>query len=213
MPRKIVHSTRMSGLRATTRQPRGSSEPSPYRTSVRFTQRFRFYANAAATNTQVTCTGLLDMLCTASSGTVAYQLLTAFRLKSVEMWDISATTGATVVCEFPFASGTVGGPETKRSVTSLGNSKPAYLRMVPVKGSLQSMWQSVSSTTAFILLSASTTNSVVDIVLECVMQNGQTPVAVSAGVAGATVGTIYLRALDNQGSQIFAPAPNTWPTI
>jgi hypothetical protein len=195
------------------RRARVHSEPSEYRASVRYNQRFRFYANAAATNTQITVTGLLDMLCMATTGTSAYQLNTAFRLKSLEMWDISATTGATVVCEFPFASGTVGAPETKRSVTSLGNSKPAYLKMTPVKGSIQSMWQSTGSTTAFILLSASTTNSVVDIVLDCVLQDGQSPVSVSAGVAGATAGTIYLRALDNQGSQIFAPAPNTWPTI
>jgi hypothetical protein len=53
--------------------------------------------------------------------------------------------------------------------------------------------------------------SVVDVHMSLILQDGETPSAVLAAVGGATIGKIYVRALDSNETGLLVPL--SYPTI
>lgn len=91
----------------------------------------------------------------------------------------------------------------------MGSAVGAFLSYAPPEGSLWSMWINGTGSTVFYLTGPA--NSIVDLVLEQQILNDSSPTAVLAAVAGATVGQVYVRALDSNGSKHLSPVE--YPTI
>jgi hypothetical protein len=145
-------------------------------------------------NVSVTDTQLLDMFCVATSSTAAYRLLAALRLRRLQVWAQPLATGATVEVEYPSTGQVLSGPSKLFSDTSLGTTMGAFVSATPPSDSLQSKWITTGTGSSwFTIANVNMATLYIDVEIDMVFQDNQTPVAVSASVAGATVGQIYLR--------------------
>jgi len=154
---------------------------------------------------------LLDLFCTATAANVAYGLATSAKLRRVEMWADPVAGGSLVSIEDTGVGlPGVGAPSRIREDTTLGVSRPAHVVWKPAPGSLLAMWQSNESSDPILVLTSSGAGYL-DLHASWIMQNGQSPVAVSGTVAGATVGQIYVRALDSLSGTSLIPV--AYPTI
>jgi len=186
---------------------RGSrTAPPPFNATISvMRKKFRFQNNGVAGPYTITDSELLDLFCVASSTTAAYRLASAVRLRSIQIWAPAASGGAvTTSVEFPQTGQVFSGPTTVRSDTSMGATNNAHVSAVPPKDSLQSKWISTGNGVNYLIL-VLPENSIVDIAMDLVLQNGEAPHAVTAAVTGATVGSIYVRALDSAGSADLIP--------
>lgn len=195
--------------------PRGGANghPPQFDAAVEVRKTFRYKATGAGTDVSITAAGLLDGLCMAATTTSAYRLLVALKIEKVEMWGPMASdlVPVTVSCEYNTDASTGFGQRTSLwSDTSMGSADPAHVIARPPSQSLASMWQSRAGASQLCLLNFPV-NTLVDITLSVVLQNGESPLAVTQAVAGATVGKVYLRALDVNGSGLLVPV--SYPTI
>jgi len=187
----------------------GLLAPPTFNAAVVIRKKLRFVASGAG-QANVTQQNILDLLCVATSATAAYRLMSAVRIRNITVWGpmSSSLVPVTVSVEYPNVS-YISGPTKIRSDSSMGATKAGLVIFPPPPDSMQVNWLADNSQIAAILQIV--TGSVVDIDLDLVLQNGETPVAVSAAVAGATVGEIYCRALDSTGSKLLTPV--SYPTI
>ncbi len=184
--------------------------PPPFQATLQTEHVFRFQSTGAF-NEQLTWLDAFDMFCVATGATAAYQLASAMKLKRVRMWGPppQALTPTTISLQFPETNQIVSGPARIWSDTSMGATEVAHIDKAPPPGSSQSLWQSSNSQPFLYLIGPA--GCVIDIHVSLITQNGQTPVAVTAAVAGATVGRVYVRSLDSNGSNVLVPT--SYPTI
>jgi len=170
--------------------------------------RFKFPVLAAVV---ITNTDLLDLLCMAADATTAYRLPSAIKVRKIEMWGEPVSGGSTLSIEDEQTgiSG-VGGPSRVKEDTTLGISRPSHLVYVPALGSIQAMWCSAGTSDEYFSLNSSSPGFL-DVHLSWIVQDGETPIAVTAAVAGAAPGQVYIRALDSNGAGSITPV--SYPSI
>jgi len=147
------------------------------------------------------------MFTTTTSGTSAYRLAYAVRIKRINVWSIApaATTGG---AGLGITTGSIEwvseyGPNQIVGATSLGIATPSHFSSVPPKDSLAAMWsQSGSNESTVVVILVVNTSDVIDVEFELVCQDGQTPVDASTSASG-TAGKLYARYLD--GGSSFEP--------
>lgn len=100
---------------------------------------------------------------------------------------------------------TVGGPERKISALVLGTARPSHLGGSPPAGSMASLWINGGGTQNLIEITV-VAGTVIDLVIEQVVNNNDAVIAVTAAVAGATVGQVYVRALDSTATSQLVPS-------
>lgn len=183
----------------------GTSQPTSLRASIQVDKviRFKWTGAVLAVPVALQDTDLLDLFCVATAANVAYRLSSAMKLRKIEMWVDPVAGGSLASIEDVAASSGVGAPSRILEDTTLGVSRPAHLVWKPAPGSIQGMWISDSSNEVLLLIAAST-SGYLDLHISYVLQDGETPVAVSAAVAGATVGQVYIRSLF-QSAGVAAP--------
>jgi len=186
-----------------------SLAPPPFTATFVTRKKLRFIASSAG-SVSVGTFDLFDLVCTATAANAAYQMMSGVRIKRVQIWGPMAANlvPVTVSCEWsPNATLLIGQPSRIMSDTSMGAMRAAYVSTKPPTGSLASMWQSYNggAGSAVLFKLAFPANSVVDVDFEFVLQNGETPTSVTAAVAAATVGAVYVRALDSNGSVLLIP--------
>jgi hypothetical protein len=183
------------------------------------TKRLRFVAGENNPGgTSVTNTDLLDLYCMATAATAAYQIFNAVRVLSVEIWGPNALDTAnsaqiinTVFIEFPaMVSGTgLGGPSVRHVDTSTSLDVPAHVRAAPPEGAYSSLWAfntAIAGSNVMFNLQGPTTGYVVDVTIELTIRDSSlAPAAVTASVAGATTGQVYVRALNSTSSGSLVP--------
>jgi len=174
--------------------------PGQFQAAFVVTKTMRFQASSALTaaNATITTTNLLDMLCMAVSAVAADRLFVSFKLNSVTLWGPMASNLVPVTTSIEYhtdATASVGSPNRLKSDTSIGSTTCAYTTFRPPRLSLASFWQGESATNALFTLTGPV-NTIVDINITFVLQNGEPPVAVANALVGATVGIIYCRGLD-----------------
>ncbi len=153
---------------------------------------------------------LLDLLCMAATATSAYRIPNAVKLRKVEVWAPMASDLAPVTCSVewrqPAVAGQgVGGNSQIRSDTSMGSARPAYVSAKPPPGSLASMWLNGGNPFTVLAISGPA-NTVVDVHLSFRVGDSTSEAqAVGAAVAGATVGTVYVRKLDSNNAALLPP--------
>jgi hypothetical protein len=188
--------------------------PPQFDAAIHFTQKFRFQASAALVNAQISSATLLSMLCCVTTATTAAPLCTAVRIRRVSIWGPPAQdlTPVTVSIEFTQfnTAGQVGNRPRVYSDTSVGATRVAAVSAKPEKNSAADMWQlrSQLTTGGASLLINGPVNSLVDIDLEYVVQNGETPPA-SVPTTGAVVGTVAV----NEPDTGFLLKPVSYPLL
>jgi len=179
---------------------------------IQFRKTFRFKASAAK-NGSFSDVDLFNMLVLASSTTNCWRLLTGIRIRKLEIWApmLSDLVPVTVTAEFSGVSTTnvssVGGPRRMHSDTSMGSNCPAHIVAKPDPGSLAAFWfnyLNVIATATPICSLVISINSIIDLTVDCVVSNNETVASVIV-IAGATVGQVYLRALDSTGANVLVP--------
>jgi len=122
----------------------------------------------------------------------------------------ASLTPVTVAIEYLTSGNFLGQPSKIKSDTSMGATRAAYVQFAPPPKSLLENWVPFNSAANLISLSFPA-NSIVDVEFDFVIQNGETPIAVGAAVLAATVGRVYCRPLDSNGSGLLVPV--SYPTI
>lgn len=194
--------------------------PPAFNATIVFRKKFRFQANSAAANQPTYLTDLKDLLCFATGSTAAYELASGVRLRRVQIWGPMASnlTPVTAAVEFPPLAVAVGQPSMITSDTSMGATRAAYVNARPKPQSFAGNWLPSAglsgATTTPVMYLTYPTGAVVDVDLDFVLQNAESPQAVNATVSAATVGKIYVRGLDEiatSGSPTLVPVG--YPTI
>jgi len=179
-------------------------------------KRMRFNAAAVApvdAPTIITTTDIFNLLLVVDTPTVAFPIITAFRIRSVSITAPFQTTSAFCSVEFVSStSGNVGSRPLVFSDTSLSTASPAFVMARPAKESAPAKWQfrnaSAGTTGADFLLRHSA-NAVIDLIIDLVIQNGQTPPAFVPSPGASTPGQVVLNNLDNTTANLIVPADYT----
>jgi len=174
----------------------------------------RFRSTAVLQSEPILVADLLDLLCVAATGTSAYGLATAAKLLKVELWaNPAGAAGSSTFIEIEDAitNSEFGGPSRRISDESLGTARPSHLKWKPRSDSILSKWISVYSQNQLLLVTCPS-GSVLDLHVSLTLSDGDlAPQAVGGAVSGATVGKLYVRALDSNSSHQLVP--EAFPTI
>ncbi len=184
----------------------GSLQPPQLQTSVQIHKVFRFQASAANT-VNLSFQDLGDLLCMASAANAAYQLANAVRLRKIEMWGPPASTLVPVTVSVEWLGSTAGsvGSQNNATDTSVGSTRVAHVSAVPPKLSQTAQWQ-LSTNSGFACQLKYPANCILDLHYSITLRGDSASAqAVTAAVAGATTGQVYLRALCSTTSTDFAP--------
>jgi hypothetical protein len=184
--------------------------PPQFQSTVRVKHRFRFQSSANSSS-NITRAILLDLLMTnLTSAHTNARLISGVKLNRVELWGVSGTNAS------DFAAATLSlewlsnlGPSSESSDT--GNAfHPPHVVTTPPQQSLASFWsitgQNESEILATILVPS---GSVVDIWVDLILYDGETPVTITTTQSG-TAGTTYAGYLDGAaGAGLLSPVSYT----
>lgn len=158
--------------------------------------KYRFKATAAKTSDQLTGASFLDLLCTTPTAITGFQLGNFYRISKIEVWGPMASDLAPVTVSVEWNGTTAGvyGKSVIHSDTSMGASIPAHVVSRPPVGSQVAQWLQNTSNVCKLVYPI---NSIVDITFQLVLRDDASVTAVTGAVAGATVGAVYVRALNS----------------
>lgn len=182
-------------------------------TSVKYTHTFRFIATANITSRSLIFTELLDLLCLATSAASASRIVNAVKIKRVQVW--AATSVATSSLSVIFQKNGSGSGQSGDSITyadtALGVSQVAHIDVKFNAREQVGQWQGASITAAYGTLTIPQ-GGVIDITVSHCLIDTETVFNVTGAVAGATLGRVYCRALDNNQATPQL-SPSGWSTI
>lgn len=186
---------------------RGSAFPMQLPASIQIDKVIRFKASSALASAPVTATDVQDLLCVATGTTAAYRLSSAFKLRKIEAWAPPASDGSATILavEDAVISSSFTAPSRRIEDVTMGQSRPAHVMWKPQADSLLGKWlQSTVGLSSLVELTGPA-GTTFDVHLSLMLQDGEAPQAVTAAVAGATVGTLYIRSLNSNGSNNIPP--------
>ncbi len=159
---------------------------------------YRFQSSAAITGRNLIFTEILDLLCMAATATSAYRIVGSVKLKKIEIWATSPTLDSPVTVSFQKLSSTAGtgADSIVKSDTSMGYDRPAHLVVKFRENEQVAQWQNQNQTALYGSITVPK-GAIVDLTYAFAVQESLVATAVTGAVAGATVGAVYLRALDN----------------
>ncbi len=183
----------------------GTGFPPQLISSVQIDKTIRFKASAALTDAQVKVQDFHDLLCMADTATSAYRLPRTIKLRKVEAWAPPASDGAAVTLsvEDVLTISGISAPSRRVEDVTMGQTRPAHVVWTPKGDSALSKWLSTTGDVALLLNGPSGTTF--DVSISFILQDGETPTAVNAAVAGATVGKLYIRSLNSSVSSNIPP--------
>lgn len=170
--------------------------PPPHDASICVTKKFRFICSTACVDSAFTQVQLLDLLAMTITTTSANRINSAIRLRKVSVWAVPLSYASvsqaptTVAVEFNNlgVSGSFGSPPKKYSDSSQSPADYAYVGASPDPNSLSGSWFNDAATSPIVSLQCPV-GAIIDITLDCVLRNGETPVATRA-ITGGTVGEV-----------------------
>jgi hypothetical protein len=178
-------------------------------------KRMRFSAPTAApvdAPTLISTADIFNLLYVSNGIGNGYPIITAFRIKSVSITAPFQTVSSFCSVEFVSStSGNVGSRPYVASDTSLSTAAPAFVRAKPVQGSAPAMWQNkeaAAQTTGADFLLRHSANCVIDLIIDLVIQNGQSP-PTAITVPTSSPGMVLLNNLDNTSTNQIVPSDYT----
>jgi len=179
-------------------------------------KRMRFSAPTAApvdAPTIITTIDIFNLLLVIDNAGAGLPIITAFRIRSVSITAPFQTTSSFCSVEFVSStSGNVGSRPLVYSDTSLSTASPAFVMAKPSKDSAPSKWQNreaATGTTGADFLLRHSANAVVDVIIDLVIQNGQTPPGGVPAPGAPLLGQVVLNNLDNTTSNLVVPSDYT----
>ena len=180
--------------------------PPPITPEFRVLSTLRFRASALLNNVLITQTDILDLFCMATAANAAYRVMAAARVRSIEVWAPAAAAGvATVAVEWSGTPGNMTGPKQLITDTTLGSARPAHVKTRAPRDSIAAMWFFDGATGGAIIVLDSPQEAIIDFTCEFIVRNSEGAVAVTAALAAATVGKMYVRRLDSTSSSLLVP--------
>ncbi len=179
-------------------------QPPQLQSSIQVDKVIRFRATVGGAST-ITVSDLLDLICMATGSTAAFRVMQSVKLRAIRMW-APPGTGTISIQDLGSATG-LAGPSRIVEDVALGNARPAHVEWRPARQSLQAMWQQGAQDLLEINYTVGTggNETILDVHLSYIMQDGESPAAVGATVTGATTGQVYVRALDSLSSGNLVP--------
>lgn len=181
------------------------SHPSEFTPTVVVRRRLRFKATALSAADAIASISVQDLWMMATAANAGNQLGDTFRIHAVEIWGPMAADLVPVTVSVEWTDPNLGaiGKSVRHSDTSMGSATPAHVRSVPPKTSQVSQWTNSSAGSLFTL--AYPANAVVDFVYSLVLRDTAAATVVTGAVAGATVGALYVRALNSSVNNNLVP--------
>ncbi len=183
----------------------GSRFPPQITSSIVIKKKLRFNSNVSTGTSTLSAKSLGDLWCFATAAGTAYQLAEFVRIRKIEMWCSPPSSLVPSVISIDWVGATPGlfGNSRKVIDTTIG-FEPAHVVMKPPQGLQTGQWLSASDTSNIVQLqyAAGTT---IDLTYDMVVRDNASVQAVSAGLAGATIGANYIRALDSTTSGALVP--------
>jgi len=190
------NNNKQKSARGNKRNPRLLSPSSPPQVNLpqlTHSVRLRFTVTAAAVQTAITFTNLLETIIFAATATVPYRVFQAVKIRRVQAWAVPVIGGvSTIQLEFSGVTAGLVGDQAIHTDTSMG-VQPAHVSAKPSARSLAADFQVASAANAFVL--SCPAGTVVDLELSF---RGQFNVGDACANAGAamTAGATYLRGMD-----------------
>jgi len=186
------------------------ARPLQFDASVRLKHRFRYIDIGSGTNFSLTRALLLNLMISGNTTSTAARLIAGVKLNRIEMFTVctTAVTAATPETTISVEWLSNYGPSTEASDTSISPSLPAHVISVPPAFSLASFWSltgiNESEVIAKLVLPSTASpffaNTVLDVWVDVVLMDDETPVSVSGFANALTVSQFYLSYLDGVGS-------------
>jgi hypothetical protein len=177
-----------------------------FEASIRFRKHFRFQETTqSAGNYTISRQNLLNLLFSCNSGTTSARTIAAVKVNQVEVWQtygVNNTTSATTVSVEWLSN---YGPSTEYSDTSLSVSIPAHVKTQSPPQSIGSFWSITGSNESegiFRLRTDTGSNAVIDLWVDIVLMDDETPVTITTSTS-LTTSQLYAGYLDGQGSSKF----------
>lgn len=179
---------------------------------------FRYVAKATGVST-ITPLNVMNVLSFYTGPTLAenYSIFSAYRVRKVRMWGFTEGSNALSKNSIEFlvtTAGTVGAKPRVYSAVSTGTALPGKILAIPPKSSSASDWQntltSTTTTTGFSMIINYTTNSVIDLHLECVINNGD-PITSSPFIGASPANRIVANNLDSTSTPTNLIAVGKYP--
>lgn len=169
--------------------------PLPFQATISLTKRFRFTTGGTGGSLSLSPLDLMGFLCIpAGVPNFSWSLMDRVRVRSVEMFGPMAQNlqPVTVKLEYLGSQATAGlaGSSRLYSDTSMTSAASAHLHQAPDEHSLASMWLA-SSTSLEVVRLTYPANTVIDVVLDIVLNDGGSAVSIPTTIAPAngTIGT------------------------
>lgn len=182
--------------------------PAQFRANPEVSRKYRFVSTSGTptvirVNTLIASCGVLAT--TATTGSSVFQ---SVKLRSVEIWSPPASQGAASTCSVLWPLSNESQPR-EISDTTVSTAVPAHVSCGPPSHSLASFWNTATSGSALMTLTAPP-GSIIDVAVSIVMGDGVTASA-SAVLVGATPGSVYFCALDSStaAGSIYTPVSLT----
>lgn len=184
-----------------------------FQSTVRVKHHFRYQAVASAGPVSITRAELLNMLVVGVSSTQVARMFSGIKLNRVEIRALSvpnlaAGTDAQLLTEtIEWTSSYGPSSEVSDSGTPL---HPPLLITAPPAQSLASFWSLTGSNESDVLFLLNITGgAIMDVWVDAILQDGQSPTVIGSFTSTPTVGQVYALALDGRASNNLVPVSYT----
>jgi hypothetical protein len=182
-----------------------------FQSTVHVRHHFRFFAFQAF-NGNLTRAELLNLIVVADSTvTEGWRVFSGVKLNRVEIRAVSATSGAgsdTQILTTTVEWTSTYGPSSEVSDSGTPLHPPLIITSPPPQ-SLASFWSLTGSNESDVIaILGVPQGAVMDIWVDAILQDGQTPVAIT-GFSSMTAGQVYALALDGRASNKLQPVSYT----
>lgn len=199
MSKAFVSKKGRKGKRMLIAREAGIPVPPPFFPTLLVTHRFRFDADNAGT-LGIAWSDMCKLMVVATTATSATGIYSTVKLNSVTVWGPPASdlVPVTIKLEWDFDSDVASNSRIVTD-TSVGASRPAYLKAVPPISSAQSLWHKVTDdddafTLTYVL------HTIIDVVVTlAINDDSQSGVIASSGM---TPGVMYYICLDGPSGHL-----------
>lgn len=184
---------------------RGPRFPPQITSSIVIKKKLRFNSGVSVGTSTISAISLGDLWCFATAANAAYQVAEFVRIRKVEMWCSPPSTLAPTTISVDWVGSTTGAFGNSRKIidTTIG-FEPAHVVAKPPEGLQTGQWLSASANVNVCQIQYAA-GTVIDLTYDIVVRDNGSVQTVSGGVAGATIGANYVRALDSTTTGALIP--------
>jgi hypothetical protein len=186
------------------------SRPLQFDASVRLKHHFRYIDIGSGTTFNITRGNLLNLMVSANTTSTAARLIAGIKLNRIEMFTTASSTSGSSPSETTISVEWLSnyGPSSESSDSSISVSLPAHVTSRPPPNSLASFWSLTGSNESEIVaklqlpssVSGAYAYTIVDIWVDVVLMDDETPLTVTGYTNTLTLSQFYLGYLDGNGS-------------